>query len=93
MSGFTNDYLFGVVWDRQKLRLRDRCMITVATLAALGWERNLATHMRGALKAGVTQDEIIEMMIHIAHYAGWPAGMTGLRIAEEIFAEPNAGKK
>ncbi len=93
MSELTNDYLFGVVWDREKLRLRDRCMITVATLAALGWERNLATHMRGALKGGVTRDEIIEMMIHVAHYAGWPAGMTGLRIADEIFSEADSAKQ
>ena len=92
MNALTNDYLFGTIWDRQGLRLRDRCMITVATLTTLGRERNLATHLRGALKAGVTRDEIIEMMVHIAHYAGWPAGMTGLRIAEEIFAELDRSK-
>ncbi len=83
----TAEHLFGRIWARPALKLRDRSMITVATLTALGRERQLRSHIRGALKLGITRKEIEELMIHLAHYAGWPAGFTGIAIAEEVFRE------
>lgn len=86
----TTEHLFGRIWSRPGLKIRDRSLITVAAITALGRERQLRNHLRGALNAGITRDEIKEIMLHLAHYAGWPAGMTGLLIAEEIFKEADA---
>ena len=64
--------------------MRQRSMITVALLAGLGRDRELEKHIEGALHLGITRDEIIEIMIHVAHYAGCPAGHNGQCIAREI---------
>ncbi len=86
----TAEHLFGKVWARPALSLRDRSMITVATLTAMGRERQMRSHIRGALKLGISRKEIEELMIHLAHYAGWPAGFTGIAIAEEVFKDADA---
>lgn len=86
----TVEHLFGDIWTRAGLALRDRSLITVATLIALNREAQLRVHLRGALNVGVGREEIKEMLIHLAHYAGWPAAMTGMRIADEIFKEQDA---
>lgn len=82
-------HLFGEVWSRPQLSLRDREMITLAVLAAGGWERQLHVHIVGALNAGLTKEEITETFTHIAYYAGYPAGFTALAVAREVFeAQP-----
>ena len=63
---------------------RDRSLITTAILVATGKEVQLATHLRGALNNGMTPDELKEMMIHAAHYSGWPTAMNGLRVLHEL---------
>ena len=83
----TVELLFGDIWTRDGLALRDRSLITVATLIALNREAQLRVHLRGALNVGVGREEIKEMIIHLAHYAGWPAAMTAMKIADEIFKE------
>ncbi len=83
----TVEHLFGDIWTRDGLALRDRSLITVATLIALNREAQLRVHLRGALNVGVGREEIKEMIIHLAHYAGWPAAMTAMKIADEIFKE------
>ncbi len=83
----TVEHLFGDIWTRDGLALRDRSLITVATLIALNREAQLRGHLRGALNVGVGREEIKEMIIHLAHYAGWPAAMTAMKIADEIFKE------
>ena len=83
----TVENLFGDIWSRPGLELRERSMITVAALTVLGREPELRTHLRGALRIGISREKINEMMIHLAHYGGWPTGVTGLRIAQEIFDE------
>jgi|SRR6266850_1825427 4-carboxymuconolactone decarboxylase len=85
LDGMTIDHLFAGVWSRPNLQMRQRSMITVALLAALGRDRELKRHIEGALHLGITRDEIIEIMLHVAHYAGWPAGHNGQRIAQEMF--------
>jgi len=62
-------------------------MITVALLAALGRDRELKRHIEGALHQGIAPEQIIEVMVQVAHYAGWPAGHNGQRIAQEVFKE------
>lgn len=81
----TVDHLFARIWTREGLAIRDRSLITVAILSALGRENELRSHLRGLRNQGFGMGEIVEVMIHVAHYAGWPAGNTGLRIARELF--------
>jgi 4-carboxymuconolactone decarboxylase len=89
----TVENLFGDIWNRPGLELRERSMITVAALTVLARERELKTHLRGALNAGISRDKINEIMIHLAHYGGWPVGVNGLRIAREVFDEADGNKK
>ncbi len=83
----TVDHLFGTVWSRPQLAIRDRSLITCAALTALGKEPQLKRHLMGALNQGITREQIIEIMIHLGHYAGWPASVNGQRVARELFAE------
>ena len=82
----TETVLFGDVWTRPGLSPRDRSLITVAALISLGRTDQLRGHLMRALDNGVTRDEISEMITHLAFYAGWPAGMNGGIIANEVFA-------
>lgn len=91
MIDITVDHLFGDIWSRPGLNLRDRSMITVTTLVVTGKEAQLKTHLKGALSNGVTRDEIKEIMIHLAHYGGWPCAMTGLTVAKTVFDEVDGG--
>src|ERR1700681_936013 len=79
--------LFGEVWERPGLSKRDRSLIVVATLIALGRERQLVGHLQRALDNGVTKNEISEIITHLAFYAGWPAAMTAAQIAKDVFAK------
>ncbi len=80
----TLDHLFARIWTREGLSTRDRSLITVSILAAMGRETELRTHLKGLRNQGFDMDRIVEVMIHVAHYAGWPAGNTGLRVAREV---------
>jgi 4-carboxymuconolactone decarboxylase len=74
----TNDVLFGDVWERPGLSPRDRSLITVTTLAALYRTEQLGFHLNLALKNGLTVDELVEALTHLAFYAGWPNAMTAI---------------
>jgi len=87
MMGLSTAHLFGEVWTRPGLSLRDRELITITAIATLGRERQLRLHLGGALNAGLTPDEIVEAFIHLAYYAGYPAAFTALAIANEVFTE------
>lgn len=86
----TVEHLFGDIWTRSGLKLRDRSMITVAALMVLVRPAQLKVHLKGALNVGVTRKEIKEMAIHLAHYGGWPAAMTAMSVVEEVFKEVDA---
>ena len=77
--------LFGDVWERPGLSKRDRSLIVVATLIALGRSEQLKGHLERALANGVKREEIGEIITHLAFYAGWPAAMTAGRIAKQVF--------
>jgi 4-carboxymuconolactone decarboxylase len=79
--------LYGDVWERPGLSKRDRSLITVAALTALGRSDQLPGHLDRALGNGVTRDEIGELITHLAFYAGWPVAMTAGRIAKRVFEE------
>lgn len=82
------EYPFGDVYSRPGLDLRSREIATVAALAAMGTcAPQLAVHVNAALNVGVTREEIVEIMIHLSIYAGFPATVNGLAIARQVFAE------
>lgn len=84
MVRHTMGHLFGDVWQDERLALEQRSMITCAVLAALGRDAELRLHLRGARNLGVERESLEAMLIHVAHYAGWPAGATGLRLLDEV---------
>ena len=81
------DVLFGDVWERPELSKRDRSMITVANLVALYRTDQLRGHIGRALDNGVTKEEIGEIILHTAFYAGVPVGANAVRGAKEVFDE------
>jgi 4-carboxymuconolactone decarboxylase len=81
------EYGWGAVWGREELTRKTRSMLTLAMISVLNRPHELRTHIRGALTNGVTRDEIREVFIHVAIYAGVPAAMDSFRIARETFAE------
>lgn len=81
----TETVLFGDVWERPGLSKRDRSVITVSALIALNRPEQLRRHLQRARDNGVTRDEIVETITHLAFYAGWPCAMTAVSIAREIF--------
>jgi|SRR5581483_137381 len=82
----TDHVLFGDVWERKELSKRDRSLITVAALIALNRPEQLRFHVRRALENGVTREELIEVITHLAFYAGWPSAMTAVMTAKEVFS-------
>jgi 4-carboxymuconolactone decarboxylase len=79
--------LFGDIWARPGLEMRDRSLITVAALITLAREDELGFHLRGALRMGITRDQIEEMILHLAHYVGWPIAVGAKGVAQKTFAE------
>src|ERR1035437_2546928 len=82
----TDDVLFGDVWERPELSKRDRSLVTVSTLIALGRSQQLPFHLNKALDNGVTQVELLEVMTHLAFSSGWPPAMSAALAAKEVFA-------
>ena len=81
---------WGSVWTRDGLDRRTRSCITLAVLTALGHHEELALHVRGALRNGLTADEIGEVLLHGAIYAGVPAANTAFAVAQRVLAEADA---
>lgn len=81
-------FVYGNIYSRSGLTLRERQLITVAALAALGNAKpQLKFHVLGALNVGCSPDELVELMIHIVVYAGFPAGLNGVFAIKEAFAD------
>jgi 4-carboxymuconolactone decarboxylase len=88
-------FLSGEIWSRPGLDRRTRSLCTVAVLTALGRTNGLELNIRMALRNGATRAEIIETLLHIAPYAGFPAAWDALVLAGRVFSEraPGKGKK
>ena len=86
LTEISNAVLFDDVWRGPGLSPRDHSLITVASLIALYRSNELRFHLGKALENGVTKDEIIEMITHLAFYSGWPTASTALAIAREALA-------
>ena len=87
LGELTDKVVFGDVWERPGLSKRDRSLITVAALVALYRPDQLRGHLWRALDNGVTREELIELITHLAIYSGWPNAGTAALIAKEVFAE------
>jgi 4-carboxymuconolactone decarboxylase len=85
LAAYTDGMLFSDIWQRPSLSPRDRSLITVASLVALSRTNELPIHLKFALYNGVSQDELIELITHLAFYAGWPASVTAVNIARTTF--------
>jgi 4-carboxymuconolactone decarboxylase len=90
LADYTDKVLFGDVWERPGLSPRDRSLITVATLIALYRTNELPFHLKKALDNGVSRDELIEVITHLAFYSGWPTASSAVTIAKRIFEEHSA---
>lgn len=84
---FVLGFLAGQVWTRTNLDLKTRSLCTVAALTALGRTSGLELNIRMALGNGASREEILEVMLQMAPYAGFPAAWEGMRIASRVFEE------
>ena len=87
LARYTDDVLFGDVWARSDLSPRDRSLITVASLVSLYRTNELPFHLKKAIENGVTREEVIELITHLAFYSGWPTASSAVTIARAVFAE------
>ena len=88
LDDYTQRVLYGDVWERPGLSKRDRSLVTVASLVALGRQNELPTHLRLAQQNGLTRDELMEAITHLAFYAGWPSANTAVVVARQVFGLP-----
>lgn len=83
---------WGHVWSRPELTKRERSMITIALLAALGQDDEVAMHVRATANTGASREDIREALLHVAIYAGVPAANHAIKIAKQVFEQMDAGK-
>jgi 4-carboxymuconolactone decarboxylase len=88
-----NEYCWGAAWGRDGLTRKERSMINLAMLTALGRTHEVETHVRGALNNGLTQQQIAEVLIQTAIYCGVPAAVDSFRAANKVLAEEAAKAK
>jgi len=89
-QAFVTEYAWGAVWTREGLSRRDRSLLNLGMLTALGKPNELKLHLRGALTNGVTREEIREALMQSAVYCGVPAALEAFRMAREVFGEIDA---
>ena len=85
LAQITDDVLYGDVWERPQLSKRDRSLATVAALIAMNRPDQLRSHFARARDNGLTQEELIETITHMAFYAGWPNAVSAIAVAREVF--------
>jgi 4-carboxymuconolactone decarboxylase len=87
LQDLVTEYCWGALWGREELPRRTRSMLNLAMISVLNRPNELRTHVKAALTNGVTRDEIREIFLQVAIYAGVPAAVDSFRIAREAFAE------
>ena len=90
---FVAENAWGAVWTRPGLEMRSRSMITIAMLAALGRLEELGAHIRATRNTGVTKDEVKEVLLQVAVYAGAPAANSAFATAKRVYKEMETEKK
>lgn len=83
---------WGHVWSRPTWTKRERSIVTIALLAALGQDEEVAMHVRATANTGASRDDICEALLHVAIYAGVPAANHAIKIVKLVFAEMDAGE-
>ncbi|TKA94353.1 4-carboxymuconolactone decarboxylase [Cereibacter changlensis] len=83
---------WGHVWSRDTIPLRERSMLTIALLAGLGNDHELALHIRATANTGASREDVMEALLHVAIYAGVPRANHAIKIARETFAEMEANR-
>jgi 4-carboxymuconolactone decarboxylase len=86
------DAAWGHVWARDTIPLRERSMITIALLAGLGNDHELAMHIRATANTGASEDDVMEALLHVAVYAGVPRANHAIKIAKDTFAAMRTGQ-
>jgi 4-carboxymuconolactone decarboxylase len=86
------EYCWGAVWGREGLSRQTRSIINLAMISALNRPHELKMHVKGALRNGLTRDEIREVLLQVGIYCGVPAAVDSFRVAKEAFAEYEQGK-
>ena len=89
---FITETAWGSIWSRPGLDLKTRHMITVAILAALGHQHELKLHIRATPNTGITPEEMREVLLHVAGYAGIPAANSAFAIAKKLYSETDAAE-
>lgn len=89
---FITEGAWGTLWSRPGWSKRERSMVTIALLAALGHDEEVAMHVRATARTGATRDDICEALMHVAVYAGVPAANRAFKIAKAVFAEQDGGE-
>jgi 4-carboxymuconolactone decarboxylase len=83
----SDDVLFGDIWKRKELSPRDRSLITVSSLITGGNTEQLPFHLNKAIENGILQEELIEVITHLAFYVGWPKAMSAIMVAKDLFSK------
>ncbi|MBO9195190.1 carboxymuconolactone decarboxylase family protein [Rhizobium sp. 16-449-1b] len=87
LGHFTDDVLFGEVWERTELAPRDRSLVTVSAIVSTGKTAQIGGHVRRALDNGVKPEEIGELITHLAFYSGWPNAISAVFEVKKVFEE------
>jgi 4-carboxymuconolactone decarboxylase len=87
LAQLTDSVLFGQVWSRPGLSQRDRSLVTVSALIAMNRPDQLRSHLGRARSNGVTEEEAVEVITHLAFYAGWPSAVTAVGVAREVYRQ------
>jgi 4-carboxymuconolactone decarboxylase len=85
LAELTDGVLYADIWERPQLSKRDRSLVTVTALIALNRPDQLRSHLALARQNGVTEDELVETITHMAFYSGWPSAVSAVAIAKEVF--------
>lgn len=85
LAELTDDVLYADVWARPQLSKRDRSLVTVSALIAMNRPDQLRSHLALAKENGVTEEELVETITHLAFYSGWPNAVTAIGVAREVF--------
>ena len=93
LQDLTTEYCWGYVWGREGLDKKTRSMLNLAMISILNRPHELRLHIAGALRNGVTREEIREVFMQVAIYGGVPAGVDSFRAAREVFAQIDAKGK
>ena len=87
MQQLVTETAWGSIWTRGELDLKTRSMLNLAMLTALNRPHEFETHLRGAIRNGVTKAQVREILLHTSAYCGWPAAIDSFRIARRMFKE------